>query len=246
MSRITVGWMAAGLAVLLGISSYHVAVQAQVVPTSPPAKGDAGQDLHMVAVDLLLVEVGSRKGEGAKSGAVQQDVDTRALTGPTAEVLAKVDALKKTGRVSYFRSIHLAAAAGHPASVIIGETKPWVTGTNFSAAGHVSRNIAYRSTGTTAKITARLAATERVLLDVSIEDSRLRVPEDGVSVGTDEKGQPIPASEMTQAKLDTKLSIRSGQAVAVQAVETDTRGGQEQTFVIVAARLIEPDAKRDK
>ncbi len=74
----------------------------------------------------------------------------------------------------------------------------------------------------------------------------MRLPEDGVSLGTDEKSQPIPAVESTMAELDTKLSVRSGQAVAAQTVQTTTKLGQEQIFVIVAGRIEEPDATRDK
>jgi hypothetical protein len=34
--------------------------------------------------------------------------------------------------------------------------------------------------------------------------------------------------------------------VAAEAVQTDTKFGQEQTFVIVSARIVEPAAKRTK
>jgi hypothetical protein len=267
MSRITVGCVMAGLVGVLWFGSFAVRGQrdnrpdpdgAPNAPKIMPYKSDAGpapqsklldqldRRLRVVSVDLLVVEIASQKGDSAKPGLVEKELDARQLTGPMGAVLAKVEALKKNGRFGYFRRIQLSAVEGQQASVSIGETKPWVTGATVTATGHVSRNITYRNTGTVVKITSQVTADEQVMMVLSIEDSRMRVPEDGVSLGTDEKNQPIPAMETTMAKLDTTLSVRSGQAVAAQAVETATKGGQEQIFVVVAARIVEPDPKRDK
>jgi len=65
------------------------------------------------------------------------------------------------------------------------------------------------------------------------------VPEDGIALGADENCQSILAVETTVAKLDSKLSVRSGQAVAAQAVQTATKAGQYQIFVIVGARIVD-------
>jgi hypothetical protein len=266
MSTINMGWVVAGLAGVLWFGSFTARAQkdrrldpgaAPNAPAVTQSKSEAGPaasskpldqldpQLRLVSVDLLLAEIGSPKGEAAKPGLVEKELDARDLTGPMGEVLAKVEALKKTGRISYFRRIQLSALEGQQALVNIGETKPMVTGVSLTGAGRVSKNIIYRSTGTMVKITSRVTADDRVMMDLSLEDSRVRAPEDGVSVGTDENGQPIPAMETTMAKLDTRLSVRSGQATA-QAVQTATKGGQEQMFVVVAARIVEPDAKRNK
>ena len=267
MSKTTVGCVMAGLVGVLWFGSFTVRGQRDnrpdpdAAPNAPKvtrSKSDAGptpqnklldrpdRRLRVVSVDLLVAEVAPQKGEAAKPGPVEKELDARQLTGPMGEVLAKVEALNKTGRFGYFRRIQLSTVEGQQASVSIGETKPWVTGANITATGHVSKNITYRPTGTTVKIKSQITADERVMMALSVEDSRARVPEDGVSLGTDEKGQPIPAMETSMAKLDTTLSVRSGQAVAAQAVQTATKGGQEQIFVVVAARIVEPDAKRDK
>jgi hypothetical protein len=267
MSRITVGWAVAGLAGVLWFGSFTVRGQrdnrpdpdaAPNAPAVTQSKSEAGpaspsklpdkldRRLRLVSVDLLVAEIATQKGEAAKPGLVEKELDARQLTGPMGEVLAKVEALKKTGRIGYFRRIQLSAVEGQQASVSIGETKPWVTGVTVTGTGHVIRNITYRNTGTMVKITSWVTADERVMMDLSIDDSRMRVPEDGVSLGTDEKSQPIPAMETTMAKLDTKLSVRSGHAAAAQAIQTATKGGQEQIFVVVAARIVEPDATRAK
>src|SRR5207249_4696831 len=131
----------------------------------------------MVSVELLLLEIASKKNELAKPMSVDKEVDAGELTGPISDVLVRVETLKNAGRIAYFRRIHLSATEGQQALINLGETKPSVTGTTVTGAGHVSRNIIYRNTGTIVKVTPRIAEDDRVMIDLSIEDARLRVPE---------------------------------------------------------------------
>jgi type II secretory pathway component GspD/PulD (secretin) len=195
---------------------------------------------RLISLDLLIAEVASKGEEGAKPGPAEKQLDARDLNGPMEEILAKVDALKKAGRIRFFRRMQLSAAEGRPASVSIGEMKPTVAGINTTAAGLASRNITYRNTGTNVQVTARVPPDGQVLMDLNVEDSRGHVPEDGVPIGKDEKGQPVRAEEMILDKLKTNLSVPSGRAMAVEMVTTSSTSRQKQTFVIVGARIVEP------
>jgi type II secretory pathway component GspD/PulD (secretin) len=194
----------------------------------------------LLAIELVVAETAPKKIEGGKQGPREKELDARALTGAVDEVLAKVEDLKKAGRIGYLRRIQLAAAEGQPASVSIGEMRPTVAGLNTSSTGFISRNITYRNTGTSVKVTARVIPDRQVVMDLNVEDTRGHVPEDGVPIGTDEKGQTVRAEEMLMAKLATRLSTPSGQAVAAQVVQKMSKADQGQTFVIAGARIVEP------
>lgn len=265
MSRINLGCVVTGLVGVLWFGAFTVHAQRTqrpepgAAPTGSlprPSQQEAGAasrskpldqldpHLRLVAVDLLVAEIAAPKGEAAKPGRVEKELDARDLTGPVGEVLTRVEALKRAGRISYVRRIQLSALEDQQAWVDIGEHKPSVTSVNVMAGGRTSKSVTYLNIGTNVQITSRVTADERVLMDIRVEDSHMRRADDAVSLGTDEKNQPIPATEMTRAKLDTRLSLRSGQAVS-QVVQTSTREGPEQFFVVVAARIVDPDAKRD-
>ena len=71
-------------------------------------------------------------------------------------------------------------------------------------------------------------------------------PEDGAQIGQDENGKPIRAADFITARLDTKLDVAPGQAVAARGVKTTSKSGQAQTLVIVTARVVDPDADSKK
>ena len=72
------------------------------------------------------------------------------------------------------------------------------------------------------------------------------LPEDGIPIGTDENGKPIVAAQFTVTNLNSKLVLPSGQARAAEGVKTDAKADKGHTFVIVGARVVEPDAKPEK
>jgi type II secretory pathway component GspD/PulD (secretin) len=254
MSRITRVWVAGVLGGMLWFGTVQGQGDdhsdkggTQKVSPAPQPKREAGPGSKnkLVSVELVIAEVAS-KAEAAKPGAAEKELDARDLTGPMGQVLARIETLKKTGRISYLRRIQLSVTEGQQAVVNIGAMKPVTSGSTFTATGIAARNISYHNTGTTVKITPLITSENRVMIDFSLEDSRMRVPEDRFSPGTDEKKQSVPAAEFATAKLDSKLSVRSGQALAAQVVQTVTKTGQEQLFVVVAARVAESEGQGDK
>jgi type II secretory pathway component GspD/PulD (secretin) len=191
-------------------------------------------------MDLLIAELAPRKIEGVKPASGEKQLDARDLSGPIDQVMARVEALKKTGQIGYFRRIQLSASENQQASVSVGEVRPSVSGLNMIASGQVSRNITYHPTGTNVRVTARVTADGHVLMDLNVEENRGHVPEDGVVIGQEEKGQPVRAEEFITAKLTTQLNVASGQARAAEVVTTSSKSGQAQTLVIAGARLVEP------
>jgi hypothetical protein len=91
-----------------------------------------------------------------------------------------------------------------------------------------------------------VAPEKKVLLDLDVSEARAFVPEDGIVLGKDENGQAVRATEFLHAKLATTLAVPSGRAVLARGVTTTAKAGQPRTLIVVAARVVEPDAKEEK
>jgi type II secretory pathway component GspD/PulD (secretin) len=185
------------------------------------------QPPRLIAVELLVAEVLPKKGEDGKPAA--RELDEKELTGSSQEVLKKLEALKKDGAIGTLKRIQLTTVENQPASAMIGETKPMMSGPN---------TIHYRNVGTNARVTAQVSGENTVQVELNVEDARLFVPPDGIELGKDEKGAPILATEVVLASLKTKVSVPSGQAVPAIGVKTTSKSGQTQTLVVVTARVL--------
>jgi type II secretory pathway component GspD/PulD (secretin) len=199
---------------------------------------------QVIVIEVMVAAVLPKKGDDGKPMA--REINEKDFTGPAKDVRDKLEALEKDGTLGSLRRLQLATVENEPVSTMIGETKPMVTGTVIRATGLASRTITYRQTGTKAAVTARTTAESAVAVELDIEDARLYVPPEGIEVGKDENGGPVLAAEVVLSTLKGKLSIPSGQAVAVQGVKTTSKSGLTQALIVVAARVPEPGAKPAK
>jgi type II secretory pathway component GspD/PulD (secretin) len=194
---------------------------------------------RQLAVEVWVAEVlpGDKKDE---------PLDTKALNGPAADVLAKVQRLRTQGRVGDFKRLEVTTAENQPAHAHLGQTKPLVIGLSVTATGRTSRNITYRNFGTDVRVTPRVGSDDVVALELRVQDARPHVDLDAPVLGNDENKAPIRATETVLATAEGKVSVPSGQAVVVQAVKTTGKGGQLQTLVIVTARVLDGTQKETK
>jgi type II secretory pathway component GspD/PulD (secretin) len=221
-----------------------------LIRAAPPTLGEVVKLLEqldrrpqVVAVELLISEIPERKSTDGKPLPPDKELDGREFSGPAAEVVTKLEALRSKGLIGSLKRIQLTTVEGQAALSRVGESKPVVTGITATGTGKVSRMITYRNTGTEARVTPRVSPDKVITLDLVVEDARLYVPEDGITLGNDENGRPIIATEFLTSTLNTKLSLSSGQAVAAEGVKTTAKSGQSQTLIVVTARVVEPDAK---
>src|SRR5438093_194499 len=82
---------------------------------------------------------------------------------------AKVQELRRDGRLGDVRHVRLTAVEHQSASVLVGENKPFVSGI-VNKGGQVRRSIHYRNVGTQVRVTARVADAKSVFLDLEVED----------------------------------------------------------------------------
>jgi hypothetical protein len=199
-----------------------------------------------VAIEVLIATVSPRKGEDGKLAPPARELNEAEFSGHPEDVLDKLQNLQKKGLIGSLQRLRLTATENHPGTVSNSAARPYTTGIVSRPGGRGARTITYRYVGTLIKATPRVGEDQRILLDLSVTDSRTRVPEDGPVLGADDDGKPVRATEFVNARFDGSLLLRSGQAVAAKGVMTKSRSGQEQTLVIVSARLVEPEAKGGK
>jgi type II secretory pathway component GspD/PulD (secretin) len=182
---------------------------------------------HSVAVEVFLLEVPARKGTDKETGINEKD-----LSGPLADVVKNLDALRKKGQLASVKRIQIAAQEGHLASLSVGENKPYTVGENVTARGLRQATVMYRSLGTIVQVTPQVAADRSVTLALKVEDSRMSTPEDGGQASS------LRAPAFPVMTLTSKVTVRSGQAVLVKDSST-TEKGAAQMLVVVSARVAE-------
>ncbi len=193
-----------------------------------------------VSVEVYVAGVTPKKGEEDK------ELDARELTGPAKDVETRLRDLQKEGRLTGLRRVQLTALENQPSAVFMGDMEPFVMGSTVTAAGQVSRNITYRNTGISVRATPHITPEKAVLLDLVLEDARAVIPPDGIPLGEDQNRQPVRAPVFVTAKLESKVEVQPGQAVAAEGVKTTARSGHPQTVVIVVARVLDAGAGEAK
>jgi type II secretory pathway component GspD/PulD (secretin) len=190
-----------------------------------------------VAVEIFVIELPPKKAED-KSPAVEE----KDLVGTLDGMTERVDALMKKGRVAGFQRMQLATLEGQGSALVVGENKPFVSGTNLTARGMVTRSFTYRPVGTTVKVTPQVAADGSIALDLNLQESRAR-PSATANVGMDENGKPIPATEFLQMTLAAKVSVASGKVVLAKDAKVTSKEGEGETLILVGARILAAETR---
>ncbi len=190
-----------------------------------------------VAVEVFLVELPVIKADDK-----DRRPDEKDFSGSLGDVDQRLAAMQKKGQVAGVRRIQLTTLEGQPGTLLLGENKPFVTGTTVTATGIAHRSIMYRNLGTEVKVTPQVTADRTMTLDLNVQDSRSR-DSTTATVGKDDKGNPIPAAEILVTKLAAKVSVVSGKAALAKDVKVTSKEGQGETLIVVGARVVEPEAK---
>jgi len=212
--------------------------------SAPPAVFDEAIKLldqldhrpQTVAVEVWLVELPAKKAEEK-----EKELDDKQLTGAVEDMAGKLEALQKKGQVASVKRIQFSTLEGRAGSLMLGETKPYVTGATRTATGIVSKTITYRMVGTQVRVTPQVGADQTVTLDLQVEDNRMYQNEDAPAIGTDDKGVPILATEFSLTKLESKVSVASGKTVLAKDGKSAPKPGQSRLLLVVGARVVEPE-----
>ena len=165
---------------------------------------------HSVAVEVLVVELPADK---------DKRPDEKDFSGPIDDVVKRLDSMTWKGEVAGFKRAQLSTLEGQPASLNLGESKPFATGPT----------ITYRNVGTQLKVTPQVAADRSVTLDLNVQDSRGRDSATG-------------APEFILTSLTGRVRVASGKAVLAKDAKVVSKEGQGETLLVVGARVIESGA----
>ena len=91
-------------------------------------------------------------------------------------------------------------------------------------------------------MTPRVTPDRSITLELSVQDNRGRASTTA-TVGTDEKGKPIPATEFILTSLAGTIKVAPGRAVLAKDVKVASKDGQGGTLLVVGARVVEPEGK---
>ncbi|HVS37443.1 MAG TPA: secretin N-terminal domain-containing protein [Gemmataceae bacterium] len=193
-----------------------------------------------VSLEIMIASAAARGDKPA------DDIDEKSLNGTTADVEAKLRDLQSKGVLSEVKRLQLTVVEGQPTKLMLGESKPYVTGMTVTATGLTSRRIQYRDVGTQINATVHVSPDKTAAVDLKLEDSRMVFPEDGVPIGKDENGKPVLAADFILTTVTSKLDVPLGQARAAEGVKTEARAAKPHMIVVVAARATDADAKPEK
>jgi type II secretory pathway component GspD/PulD (secretin) len=167
---------------------------------------------HAVAVELLVVQLPARKADEKPKAPDEKD-----FSGPIDDVVKRLDSMTWKGEVAGFKRAQLTTLEGQPASLNLGENKPFATGST----------ITYRNVGTQIKVTPQVTADRSVTLDLNVQDSRGRDSATG-------------ATEFILTSLTGKVRVASGKTMLAKVAKVVSKEGQGETLLVVGARIIEP------
>jgi hypothetical protein len=222
-------------------------VNALLIRAAPAAFDDAVKAVERLdrprrtaAVEVWIVETPPPK-DGDRPAAA---VNPRDLAGPTAEVAARLDDLHDKGVLSDVMRVRLSCVEGRQESVLAGGARAFTVGAFAVPGGPVARTIVYRDLGSQVRATVAVSPDDQVTVDLQFQDARPDVAEGGPPVGNDEKGKPITATGFLLTRWEGVVTVPSGRTrVAADAALGSGRG---RLFIIVGARVVEPDGKAEK
>jgi type II secretory pathway component GspD/PulD (secretin) len=142
-------------------------------------------------------------------------------------------ALEKAGKVQSLSRIRLATIENQRAQFQFGERVPVVTGqTRFGGRGDPAASIAMENVGTVLEVIPSVEADGSILMQLTLEISRLLPSPPGEAPG--EAATPMPPRSVTVSS-KTTVRLKPGQPAIVAGQQTS--GGKEpvQTWIVLTA-----------
>lgn len=185
-------------------------------------------DAKAIEIDVYLVDV------FAKKGPFEKDAAETEWSGPTADILARLDELSKNSRIGSVQRFRLSTIDGKVVVTVTGGSKPIVSGPVVGRTGIAARSVTYHPVGVTLKATPRVESDGAVSLDLDLKDSRVR---QAVAAGGAAGAAEEPAEILT-GSLTSRVRVPAGRAVAAQAIRSEGKAGGTIALVIVTARVV--------
>jgi type II secretory pathway component GspD/PulD (secretin) len=250
MTIITIQGDLAAVAQTLQALADDARVQVVVSPNSSnlilrgPAEGLKSLEAVIRAIDRpaqqveLRILVAELSGSEGATPTFDQDFEVAA---------AQVAQLQRDGAASLLKRIQVTALENSRAMIQVGEVQPVVTGQNFVGGGpfgggrggqaearQAQRVYQMESTGTLVEVTPRVAAGDKVLLELSFEMSRL-APE--AKPDPDQPADFTPQGKTTAA-LRTTVAVPNAQTVTLTDFASASSPDDARLIMLISARVV--------
>ena len=96
--------------------------------------------------------------------------------------------------------------------------------------------ITYMKSGTTVRLTPKVEADDRILVDLKVDSARI----DRVTLDLSDEAAVLQQSLMRQLVLETEVMLQSGRTTSMSnsATNTDPKHPAEQALILITAKLV--------
>jgi hypothetical protein len=172
-------------------------------------------------IEVVIAEA-AKKGEDANAEAGSGELNVGTFTGPADSVLAKVQTLRMKGQLVRVKRIRLSALENQTTYTLQKQTP---------------------DVEVSVQVSSSVSPDQVVTTSIYVGESRLRAPESSIQLGTANKSSP---AEGPVFSWQGTLRVPSGQATVAEEIQTNSKSSEEKTWVIVAARVVEPEPDRQR
>lgn len=176
----------------------------------------------------IVVQAHLLKAHGKKL----DELDTNAFTGPSDEVLKRIQDLERNGRLYVANRMELTAVENQQVMFQIGQRVPVLTGMMSSRLGTPAKSYRSENVGTLLSVQARCSEDGGITMEVNFEKSEVV----DVEQKSDDKFVPTDTSTMTE---QTTLQILDGHSVLVGSQSRRSHDQTEEVYLVVGAKIID-------
>lgn len=167
-----------------------------------------------------------------------EPLDTKALSGPHAEVMRKIRELEAAGRIYVANRMELTVVDNQNAMLQVGERVAVVTGQMSSRGGSPVNSYTNHDVGTMISVTTRVSDDDAITMQLAFEKSEIVEAEKK----DDEAAAFAPSSTSTLVQ-QTTVVLRNGHStLAATLVARSPGADHEEAYLVVGATLLEANA----
>jgi hypothetical protein len=185
-----------------------------------------------VWVGMVVAEPGAPKQKEGEAA-----LDVRDFAGPRAKIMAKLDNLQTNLRLKEWKHFQGTATENQVYKVISTENRSIVSNVMTTATGLTTKSLIRQNVGVAGQLTVFAAPDNDLLIDFDLEHTRVL---DGKIMAQDAQGLPIHEAIISRVAFKSKVSLRSGQALAPEALKESRNNGDTQSLLILTATVVEP------
>ena len=135
------------------------------------------------------------------------------------------------------RDFRMSTVLGRDLTITLGENSPMVTGVSMSPAGKFP-NLTFQQTGTMLQVKSSMDSNDRILLKLSVENSRLDRGDDA----SEELETAMLKTSIRKLMFESEIVVVSGKTKAISYSQStsDANARSEKAMILITATIL-PD-----